>query len=180
MTEQQARENELRCTQPIIEDAGALGIMTAFNRVGVTTANAHTGLQKNILHGEWGFQGLMSEDYIMDATYASLKEAVMNGVTMTTNTGDSTMAAVSEKFPYWTVENVSQDAQLMAALKQAMTWQYYAIANSNALDGLSSNSQLVSVRTWYDNALTAATVVFALLTVLSAAMYVRSGKKKEA
>lgn len=180
MTEQQARENELRCTQPIIEDAGALGIMTAFNRVGVTTANAHTGLQKNILRGEWGFQGLSSEDYIMDATYASLKEAVMNGITMTTNTGDSTMAAVSEKFPYWTVENVSQDAELMAALKQAMTWQYYAIANSNALDGLSSNSQLVSVRTWYDNALTAATVVFALLTVLGAAMYVRAGKKKEA
>ena len=49
MTEQQARENELRGTQAAIEDAGALGVMTAFNRVGITAANAHTGLLKNIL-----------------------------------------------------------------------------------------------------------------------------------
>ena len=184
MTEQQARENELRGTQPIIEDAGALGIMTAYNRVGVTTSNAHTGLLQNILRGEWGFKGLATEDFIQDALYTSLKEAVMNGITMSCNTGDNSMEAVSAKFTYWTVENVSQDAQLMAALKQAMTWQNYALANSNALDGLSSNSHLVSVRTWYDNALTGAAVAFALLTVLGAVMYIRAAqrttKKEEA
>lgn len=103
----------------------------------------------------------------------------MNGITMSCNTGDSTLEAVAEKFNYWTVENVSQDAQLMAALKQAMTWQNYAIANSNALDGMSSSSELVSVRTWYDNALTGATVAFGVLTVLCAVMYVRADKKKE-
>ncbi|WP_291245219.1 glycoside hydrolase family 3 C-terminal domain-containing protein [Fournierella sp.] len=179
MTEQQARENELRGTQPIIEDTGALGIMTAYNRVGVTTSNAHTGLLQNILRGEWGFKGLATEDFIQDALYTSLKEAVMNGITMSCNTGDSTLEAVAEKFNYWTVENVSQDAQLMAALKQAMTWQNYAIANSNALDGMSSSSELVSVRTWYDNALTGAAVAFGVLTVLCAVMYVRAAKKKE-
>ena len=35
--------------------------MTAFNRVGITAANAHTGLLKNILRGEWGFKGLESQ-----------------------------------------------------------------------------------------------------------------------
>ena len=179
MTEQQARENELRGTQAIIEDVGALGVMTAFNRVGVTAANAHTGLLIDILRGEWGFQGLMSEDFIQDASYTSLKEAVISGVTMTCNTGDSSMEAVSEKWPYWTVENVSQDATLLTALKQVMLWQNYALANSNAMDGLSSTSRLVSVRTWYDNALAGLQIAFALLTLAGAAMYIRAAKRKK-
>ena len=133
----------------------------------------------NILRKEWGFKGLISEDFIRDANYVVLKEAVMNGVTMSCNTGDNTMAAVSEKYSYWTLENVGKDAQLMAALKQAMTWQNYALANSNALDGLSSNSRLVSVRTWYDNLVTGLQIGFGVLTAACAAMYVMSAKKKD-
>lgn len=179
MTEQQARENELRGTQGIVENAHVLGVMTAYNRVGITQDNAHTGLTKNILRNEWGFQGLISEDFIQDANYVVLKKAVLNGVTMSCNTGDNTMAAVSEKYPYWTVEAVSQDTTMMTALKQAMKYQNYALANSNAMDGMASNTKLVSVRTWYDNALTAVQIVFAALTVLAAAMYVLDERKSK-
>ena len=179
MTEQQARENELRGTQGIVENAHVLGVMTAYNRVGITQDNAHTGLTKNILRNEWGFEGLISEDFIQDANYVVLKEAVLNGVTMSCNTGDNTMAAVSEKYPYWTVEAVSQDTTMMTALKQAMKYQNYALANSNAMDGMASNTKLVSVRTWYDNALTAVQIVFAALTVLAAAMYVLDERKSK-
>lgn len=179
MTEQQARENELRGTQGIVENAHVLGVMTAYNRVGITQDNAHTGLTKNILRNEWGFQGLISEDFIQDANYVVLKEAVLNGITMSCNTGDNTMAAVSEKYPYWTVEAVSQDTTMMTALKQAMKYQNYALANSNAMDGMASNTKLVSVRTWYDNALTAVQIVFAALTVLAAAMYVLDERKSK-
>lgn len=179
MTEQQARENELRGTQGIVENAHVLGVMTAYNRVGITQDNAHTGLTKNILRNEWGFQGLISEDFIQNANYVVLKEAVLNGVTMSCNTGDNTMAAVSEKYPYWTVEAVSQDTTMMTALKQAMKYQNYALANSNAMDGMASNTKLVSVRTWYDNALTAVQIVFAALTMLAAAMYVLDERKSK-
>ena len=179
MTEQQARENELRGTQGIVENAHVLGVMTAYNRVGITQDNAHTGLTKNILRNEWGFQGLISEDFIQNANYVVLKEAVLNGVTMSCNTGDNTMAAVSEKYPYWTVEAVSQDTTMMTALKQAMKYQNYALANSNAMDGMASNTKLVGVRTWYDNALTAVQIVFAALTVLAAAMYVLDERKSK-
>ena len=179
MTEQQARENELRGTQGIVENAHVLGVMTAYNRVGITQDNAHTGLTKNILRNEWGFQGLISEDFIQNANYVVLKEAVLNGVTMSCNTGDNTMAAVSEKYPYWTIEAVSQDTTMMTALKQAMKYQNYALANSNAMDGMASNTKLVSVRTWYDNALTAVQIVFAALTVLAAAMYVLDERKSK-
>ena len=179
MTEQQARENELRCYQASIEDAGALGVMTAFNRVGVIAANAHEGLMKNILHGEWGFYGLISEDFIMDAMYVHLKEAVQNGITMSCNTGENTAEAVANKYNYWTVENVSKDAKLCEALKWCMTKQAYALANSNALDGYASSTKLVSVKTWYDNALVAAEIVFGVLTLFNILMMFRGGKKKE-
>lgn len=113
MTEQKARENELRGVQASVEDAQTLAMMTTFNRIGCTAGNAHYGLLMNILRKEWGFQGLISEDFIQDANYAVLKEAAHCGVTMTCNTGDSTMEAVSAKWPYWTLDNVSKDAELM-------------------------------------------------------------------
>ncbi|MBR1843209.1 MAG: glycoside hydrolase family 3 C-terminal domain-containing protein [Oscillospiraceae bacterium] len=178
MTEQKAREGELRAMQSSFEDAQCLGAMTAYNRDGVYTDNAHPTLLKNIVRGEWGFKGLMSEDFIMDPSYVTLKEAVINGVTMSCNTGESTMEAVSGYYQGWTVENVKDDPELTAALKQVMTWQAYALANSNAMDGYSSSTRLETVRTWYDNALTAAWICFAVLTVGSAFMYVKSRKEE--
>ena len=179
MTEQTARENGLRGIQAAVEDAETLGVMTTYNRIGITAGNAHYGIIMTILRGEWGFKGLMSEDFIQDANYSVLKEAVHCGVTMTCNTGDSTMEAISAKWDYWTTDNVSQDAVLMQDLKNVMKWQYYAIANSNAMDGLNETSKIVEVRTWYDNALTAAQVVFAVLTIAGIVMYIRNMKKEK-
>lgn len=179
MTEQKARECELRGTQSVVEDAGTLGVMTAYNRVGVTPDNAHEGLLVNILRGEWGFKGLMSEDFIQDPFYASLKDAVHCGVTMTCNTGDNKIEAVSAKWSYWTTENVGQDAELMQNLKTAMKYQNYALANSNAMDGLASSSRIEAVATWYDQLIMALKVVFGMMTIASAAFLVITLRKKE-
>ena len=179
MTEQAARENELRGTQACIEDANALAVMTTYNRVGCVTSNAHTGLIMNILHKEWGFKGLISEDFIQDPAYTKIRMAVHNGVTMTCNTGDNTMAAVMEKWPYWSVENASQSEELLRDLKQAMLYQNYALANSNAMDGMSTTTHIEKLNTWYDNLITGLRVGFGVLTVLCAAMYLLGLKKKE-
>jgi hypothetical protein len=43
-----------------------------------------------------------------------LKEYALNGGTMTTFTGKNTIAAVSEKYAYWTTENSKvQDTELI-------------------------------------------------------------------
>ena len=179
MTEQAARENELRGTQSCIEDANALAVMTTYNRVGCVTSNAHTGLLLNILHKEWGFKGLMSEDFIQDPAYTKIHMAVHNGVTMTCNTGDNTMAAVEAVWPYWSVENASQSEELLTDLKQAMLYQNYALANSNAMDGMSTSTHVEKLNTWYDNLITGLRIGFGVLTVLCAAMYLLGLKKKE-
>ena len=179
MTEQAARENELRGTQSCIEDANALAVMTTYNRVGCVTSNAHTGLLLNILHKEWGFKGLMSEDFIQDPAYTKIRMAVHNGVTMTCNTGDNTMAAVEAVWPYWSVENASQSEEFLTDLKQAMLYQNYALANSNAMDGMSTSTHIEKLNTWYDNLSTGLRIGFGVLTVLCAAMYLLGLKKKE-
>lgn len=179
MTEQAARENELRGTQSCIEDANALAVMTTYNRVGCVTSNAHTGLLLNILHKEWGFKGLMSEDFIQDPAYTKIHMAVHNGVTMTCNTGDNTMAAVEAVWPYWSVENASQSEELLTDLKQAMLYQNYALANSNAMDGMLTSTHIEKLNTWYDNLITGLRIGFGVLTVLCAAMYLLGLKKKE-
>ena len=179
MTEQAARENELRGTQSCIEDANALAVMTTYNRVGCVTSNAHTGLLLNILHKEWGFKGLMSEDFIQDPAYTKIHMAVHNGVTMTCNTGDNTMAAVEAVWPYWSVENASQSEELLTDLKQAMLYQNYALANSNAMDGMATTTHIEKLNTWYDNLITGLRIGFGVLTVLCAAMYLLGLKKKE-
>ncbi len=177
MTEQKAREGELRAMQSAVEDAGELGVMTAYNRVGVTADNAHYGLMMNILRGEWGFKGLMSEDFIQDPFYTSLKDAVHCGITMTCNTGDNKIEAVEAKWNYWTTENVGKDSVLMSDLKKVMLYQNYALANSNAMDGLGISSKIVSVNTWYDNALIAAKILLALLTLLFGYIYIKRGRE---
>lgn len=179
MTEQAARENELRGVQSCIEDANALAVMTAYNRVGCVTSNAHTGLLLNIVRKEWGFKGLMSEDFIQDPTYTKIRMAVHNGVTMTCNTGDNTMAAVEAIWPYWSVENASKSEELLTDLKQAMLYQNYALANSNAMDGMATTTHIEKLNTWYDNLITGLRVGFGVLTVLCAAMYLLGLKKKE-
>ena len=179
MTEQKAREGELRCFQATVESGLCHGAMTAYNRVGCIASNAHEGLIKNILHEEWGFVGLVSEDFIMDPNYVHLKEAVMNGVTMSCNTGDNTAAAVAEKYSYWTAENVGKDAKLLKALKEDMKKQAYALANSNAMDGYAPSTHLENVNTWYDNALMAAKIIGAVLTILCLFAYYKAGKAKK-
>ena len=179
MTEQAARENELRGVQSCIEDANALAVMTAYNRVGCVTSNAHTGLLLNIVRKEWGFKGLMSEDFIQDPTYTKIRMAVHNGVTMTCNTGDNTMAAVEAVWPYWSVENASKSEELLTDQKQAMLYQNYALANSNAMDGMATTTHIEKLNTWYDNLITGLRVGFGVLTVLCAAMYLLGLKKKE-
>ena len=183
MTEQKAREMELRGTQECIEEAGALGVMSAFNRAGVTAVNAHYGLMYHILREEWGFKGLISEDAIYDGSFSSLKEAVICGVTLTCNTGNESVMtghnSVAEKWAYWTTDNVKKDPVLMSALKRDMHYMLYALANSNAMDGMDVTTRYEKVNTWYDYLVLSLEVLFAAASVLSFVGYCISYKKKK-
>lgn len=63
MTEQALREVYLEPFRIIVEEYGASGIMSSYNRVGAVWAGGSLGLLTGILRQEWNFQGAVITDY---------------------------------------------------------------------------------------------------------------------
>ena len=64
--EQTIRELYAEAFRYAVEEGGALGVMTAFNRIGTTWAGAHYGALNQVLRGEWGFKGATVSDWDQD------------------------------------------------------------------------------------------------------------------
>ena len=178
MTEQKARECELRAAQACFEKSNALAAVTAPCRAGVYTINSHPNLIHDIIRGEWGFKGILAENSaIADPVYATLKEAVLNGVTMTGIAGSNAIDAVSAYYDYWTVQNIQKDPDLTAALQQTILQQSYALANSNAMDGEISHTRLSLSPVWYDYITWLFIAIFAFLSLFNILQYIRAADK---
>lgn len=178
MTEQKAREGDLRAFRASFEDAGALGIMTSFGRIGATPVNGSWGLLRNILRGEWGFKGLMSTDMVNNPGYFRPEACIYGGVTMMADfSTDETLAEVQASWPYLTHELISSDAQLVEYARQNMKYQLYAFAQSAA-----QNIKTIKVTPWWEMALNGATAAGYGLAAVFGALYVRDaikGSKEE-
>lgn len=148
MSEQKARQIELRSFQIAIEKGEALGIMTSMSRIGATPINAHEGVMYNVLRKEWGFHGLNSTDAASNKYYFSAKECAINCVTMTTQN----KVDYSNGWEYFHPENLSKAKKLQARLQEGMKCQYYAAVHSNAINGYSKNMKVEKIMTWYDMA----------------------------
>ncbi len=188
MEEQSAREKELRAFQGIVEDidyvnsagkvVNALGIMTSFSRTGVCNVNAHTGVIKNILRGEWGFRGLISTDFVSAGNYFNPQDCVINNVTFMAASGAEGLLA--SNWTDYTVENVRKDPSMMTALYDNMHYYMYAIANSSALNGIAPGDVVqLNFTSWWQIALLAAGGVLAAATVAICAVLIAFGLKKK-
>lgn len=63
MTEQTIRETYLEPFRIMVEDYGATGLMTSYNRVGAVWAGGSEALLTGVLRDEWGFNGAVITDY---------------------------------------------------------------------------------------------------------------------
>ena len=182
MTEQQARENELRGFQMCMSGNTAQGVMTAFNRAGTAYDGAFRNLLVNIVRDEWGYRGWFVTDMINGADYMNWRDVTAGGGggTLTTSAYDtSTIGAMSSY-----KSDIQKDVYFQEQMKQSIKYFIYQIAQSNAMNGISSTTEIVYIRTWYQNALLAATIVTAVLTallvILSFVMPARKAKKQAA
>lgn len=167
--EQSGREMELRAFQGLSEDVNfintsgnrldALGLMSSFSRAGVCGVNAHTGMMKNILRGEWGFKGLISTDMVSRTGFFNPQDSVINNVTfMATSSGESFLAS-GDWASYNNKQLVKSDPKMMTALYENMHYYMYSIANSAALNGLSPGDVVQDVMSWWQKALIAGAAV---------------------
>ena len=192
MSEQKARELELRNLQQAFEgngkpasfaadstkkDAytiGALGVMTAYNRIGAVAPSANVSVIRNIMMNEWGFHGYNVTDFTGVSLKAMPKESIMNGTTAFCGFGASV--------DYWNAEALSGDRQMLLSIKEDMHNILYSLANSAALNGVNETTHTEEVQTWWRTLYKAGTWGFGILAALSCVMAVVSKfiKKKEA
>ncbi len=181
MNEQKAREGELRAFQGALEGDG-LGTMTAYNRIGATYVNAHEGLMKNILRGEWDFNGYNVSDWVNGDYYMTVKESVVYGaVSLMIASGENSVRP-GNAWEYFTSDDLSGDATICKAIRENTHYLLYALANSNAMNGLSSSSYVISLMTWWRATFIGIEALLAILLLLSLWRYIlaiKNSKKEE-
>lgn len=178
MTEQKAREGDLRAFQGALEDGNALAVMASFSRIGATPVNGSVAVLTNILRNEWGYQGLISTDMNNNAGYFRPEMLINAGVSMIADfSTNETMKEVTETWPYFTTDLIEQDEAFVAKARDNMKYQLYAYAQSAA-----QNVQTISVTPWWETAFYGTMITSGVLAVAFAGLYVYlgyKGKKEE-
>ena len=164
MTEQQARENELRGTQGIVENAHVLGVMTAYNRIGVMYAAANQGIQ-HILRDEWNYGGYIIDDALTASEYSSAPEMLMAGNNIFCL--DTARPTEIEK-----LITSTDDGDLLQKVIDSNHYLYYIMLQSS-MGGSGAEDVVVSdAAPWWQTTLRALDVVFCALAVAAVVMYV--------
>ena len=154
--EQAAREVYLRPFEYTVKDGDCHAVMVSMNRVGPIWSGAHKGLMTDTLRNEWGFKGFSITDQASTGGYYPYKTALINGLDMMLNTNAT----------LWSLpDNYKTDATFMTALQRANKNILYAVAHSNAMNGISENSTIVSIMPAWQCWLVAADVVFGVAAV---------------
>ena len=79
LTEQALREVYLRPFQIAVEQGGATGFMSSYNRLGATWAGGNHALLMSVLRGEWSFRGAVLSDYCDHKTFMNADQALLAG-----------------------------------------------------------------------------------------------------
>lgn len=178
--EQAIREIYLEAFKAPVVEGGAYNVMNAFARVGVVWSGAHYGMQTEVLRNEWGLKGFSLTDFSGNAQFEQyglyMKSFdVAHGLLAGTDSWDSSSLA-------WTndLNNLyKDDPDVCQAMRQASHRILYTVANSNAMNGISSTQEVVALTPWWQIALYALTAVCGIMTVVGVVMVIRSVKKNK-
>ncbi len=135
LNEQSAREIYLRAFQGGLEEsqAGGNGVMMAYTRWGTQWSGANAGLVKGILNEEWNCIGLQITDNVLSSMVNGI-DGVMGGTT----TYDSMLTFMITGADG--LAGYESDPVAVAAMKEACHHNLYAIANSQAMNGIGPNT----------------------------------------
>ena len=77
--EQAIREIYLKPFEMCVKDSNCLAVMSSFNYIGNRWAGGSSTLCKDVLRGEWGFEGFVETDYFGVYGYMNADQAIRNG-----------------------------------------------------------------------------------------------------
>lgn len=155
--EQAIRQLYLAPFEVAVRDGGARGAMAGMNRIGPVWSGADAGLMTATLRDEWGFAGVVVTDQASFDVFAyeDLRAGLAAGTDLWLNT-DADL---------WRLSDDEMTPTVLAHMQRAAHNIAYAVVGSNAMNGLSAGSELVSVTPPWKWALYAADVVLGLVAV---------------
>ena len=179
MTEQTWRQVCLRGFEGSFTKGKITGTMTSFSRVGCTYVGMDEATLTGVLRDEWGFEGATISDAAA-YQYQHAVEGVVAGTDMwcigsffSPTHGDRILEAIQQ----------NDDGYLLQCLKEANHRYYYAMVNSNLMNGIGSDTEIVTVTPWWKTAIIVGDSVLAVLTAACLLMYLmsmrRSGNKSK-
>ena len=170
LTEQAAREIYLRAFQGALEasQAGGNGVMMAYTRWGTQWSGANYGLVTGIMEKEWGCIGLQITDNVL-TTYVNGVDGVMGGTTAF----DSMLAFyITDQLPKY-----EKDPVVVAAMKEACHKNLYAIAHSNAMNGIGKDTIIKAVEPGVVTGCRIAAIVFSAAFVTFLVFWILNHRK---
>lgn len=168
-TEQACREIYFKAFEGALSDGGGLGVMTSYNRIGMTASPAHSGAQIAILRDEWGFKGINITDSSKDAaSYVLTAECITGGT-------DQFLSDTGRTSALSNLVVKGKDGNILRWMQNANEHFYYALSRSVAINGLSQETVVKETVYWWQPSLIALCACIGLMTVGAAAMFVKHG-----
>ena len=169
MNEQTVREIYFRAAEGAFTRGKASGTMTAYNRLGCTYFGQSIAAQQELLRGEWGMSGTIICDMTGSGeNYQQSIEMLVAGNDQFCLAGNDYRAGLIEK----AINSGEGDGYLLKKLRDTNKNFYYAMVNSNLINGLDSNSIVISVMPWWQVTLIALSVSLGVISLGCAAMFV--------
>lgn len=177
--EQGFREIQLRAFEGAFVKGGATSTMTCFNRIGLTWIGHFSGVQENLLRGEWGFVGIITTDASGLNSYMHSVDTLMNG----TDIFNATRGAAGDQRTIEINAAISgnDDGAIVEQLQEIAHRIYFTYAHTNLMNGLSTAYDVVSVTPWWQPVIIVINCVLGAVAVTFCVIFAVSayGKKKK-
>ena len=158
--EQSIRDLYLKPFEITVREGDAHGTMVSMNRIGARWSGAHKGLMTETLRNEWGFEGVAITDQASFEVFAyeDLRAGLEAGTDLWLNTDTE----------LWKLSGDEMNDTIVNYMQKAAKNIVFAVSRSNAMNGLSSNSQIVKIVPLWQKLLYVADIVLVLIALLGA------------
>ena len=170
--EQAFREGSLRACEGSIRVGKAHSLMQSFNRLGCVWSSSSSALNRKVILGEWGFKGHLETD----GTDGKATDSYgFMGHYATTIAAGSDTFCLNEGAAATVLKNQiidTDDGNLLNLVLESTKRYFYAMSRSNAINGLSSDSKIITLTPWWKTTLITVISVLGVITAGGLVMYV--------
>ena len=163
VSEQTIRELYLRAFEIPIIEGGAYNVMSSFSRFGVQAAPACTALGTDFLRGECGMKGIIVTDAYGDMDGSQDCDPYFEQVYGILVGGSDLPDGSTPKTDGHFERFKNGYSEMAWAMRLAAKRICYQTTWSNAMNGISSTTQIVRITPWWQSALYTADAIFIIL-----------------